>query len=327
VPGDLSTNYSLFEEPSSFDREGLAGRLASLAGRNIFIGGSSWKYEGWVGQIYTHSRYSPRGRFSKRLFEETCLSEYAETFPTVCGDFAFYQFPTEEFWRKLFSRIPDGFRFGFKVPEPITCRVFPKHARYGATAGQENPAFLDAGLLMDSFLRPLEVYGSKTAVLIFEFGAFSAQAMSGVEEFTERIGAFLEVLPRGFRYAVEIRNPEFLTPGYFDCLRQFNVAHVYNAWTRMPDLPVQIAVPGSRTANFMVCRALLKRGRPYEEAVKKFAPYEAVQEVYEPARKGLRELVRMAEDEHRITFIFVNNRLEGNSPGTIVSITDDSPFG
>ena len=48
-----------------------------------------------------------------------------------------------------------------------------------------------------------------------------------------------------------------------------------------------------------------------------------MQEVYEPARKGLRELIHIARDEHRITFIFVNNRLEGNSPGTIVSITDD----
>ena len=38
----------------------------------------------------------------------------------------------------------------------------------------------------------------------------------------------------------------------------------------MPDLPVQIAIPDSRTADFMVCRALLKRGRPYEEAVKQF---------------------------------------------------------
>lgn len=300
----------------------MAARLHALAARGVFLGGSSWKYEGWLGQIYTESRYAARGRFSKRLFEETCIAEYAETFPVVCGDFAFYQFPSDEFWRKLFGRVPEGFRFGFKVPEQITCRVFPKHQRYGTTAGQDNPSFLDAGLLMESFLRPLEAYRSKTAVLIFEFGTFSGAAMSGVDEFAERLGAFLGVLPREFRYAVEIRNPDYLSPGYFDCLRQFNVAHVYNAWTRMPDLPVHIAIPGSRTADFTVCRALLKRGRPYEEAVKKFTPYQAVQEVYEPARKGLRELIRMAEDEHRITFIFVNNRLEGNSPGTIVSITD-----
>ena len=145
------TNYSLFEEPSNLDREALATRLRALAASNIFIGGSSWKYEGWLGQIYSESRYTSRGRFSKRLFEDSCIAEYAETFPVVCGDFAFYQFPTEDFWKRLFNKVPAGFQFGFKVPEQITCRVFPVHQRYGATAGQDNPSFLDAGLLMDSF--------------------------------------------------------------------------------------------------------------------------------------------------------------------------------
>ncbi len=110
----------LFEEPDAFDREGLAQKLRVLAAENIYIGGSSWKYEGWLGQIYRRERYLSRGRFSRKLFEAECLREYAETFPTVCGDFAFYQFPTDEFWRKLFHQAPAGFRFAFKVPEQIT---------------------------------------------------------------------------------------------------------------------------------------------------------------------------------------------------------------
>jgi hypothetical protein len=95
---------SLFDEPSSFDRDALAARLKQLAEQNIYIGGSSWKYEGWLGQIYTRSNYLTRGRFSQKLFNDTCLKEYAATFPTVCGDFAFYQFPSEEFWRRLFQQ-------------------------------------------------------------------------------------------------------------------------------------------------------------------------------------------------------------------------------
>ena len=88
----------LFEEPDAFPRDLLADRLRQLAARNILIGGSSWKYEGWLGQIYRRERYLSRGRFSKKLFEAECLREYSEVFPTVCGDFAFYQFPTTEFW-------------------------------------------------------------------------------------------------------------------------------------------------------------------------------------------------------------------------------------
>jgi hypothetical protein len=68
----------------------LAPKLRALADRGIYFGTSSWKYEGWLGSIYTPARYETRGKHSKAKFERECLSEYARTFPTVCGDFAFY---------------------------------------------------------------------------------------------------------------------------------------------------------------------------------------------------------------------------------------------
>ena len=108
---------SLFEEPPGFDRQRLRARLATLANQNIFIGTSSWKYEGWLGSIYSEQRYQTRGRLSKKKFEDSCLTEYAATFPTVCGDFAFYQFPSEQYWAKLFDATPENFVFGFKAPE------------------------------------------------------------------------------------------------------------------------------------------------------------------------------------------------------------------
>jgi uncharacterized protein YecE (DUF72 family) len=143
---------SLFDEPGGFDRDGLAARLHALTRENIYIGGSSWKYQGWLGQVYSRERYLSRGRFSRKAFEAECLREYAETFPTVCGDFAFYQFPGQEFWHRLFSLVPPEFRFAFKVPEQITCKVFPRHARYGPQAGKENEAFLDGVQLLDRLL-------------------------------------------------------------------------------------------------------------------------------------------------------------------------------
>ena len=88
----------------------LAPKLHSLAEQGIYFGTSSWKYEGWLGSIYSEERYLTRGKHSKKKFEETCLAEYARTFPTVCGDFAFYQFPTEEYWARTVrgdaSRLP-----------------------------------------------------------------------------------------------------------------------------------------------------------------------------------------------------------------------------
>jgi uncharacterized protein YecE (DUF72 family) len=306
------------DEPGALDRDQLRDRLSALASRNIYIGGSSWKYEGWLGQIYTRSRYRVRGRFSRKLFDETCLSEYASVFPTVCGDFAFYQFPTPAFWAKLFRQTPATFRWGFKVPEQITVPVWPVHPRYGAQAGRDNPAFLDTALLGQSFLGELAPFREQVGVLIFEFG----RMRETVAEFVKVLDPFLARLPAGWRYGVEIRNADFLTPDYFACLRAHRVTHVYNAWSRMPEIGAQMAIPESHTSDLIVSRALLRRGRPYEEAVETFAPYDRVQEVNEPVRYALRELIERARVDGRPAFIFVNNRLEGNSPGTIVAITD-----
>jgi len=313
---------TLFDEPSSFDRDALAERLRRLAAEGIYIGGSSWKYEGWIGQVYTRGNYLSRGRFSRQLFASTCLKEYARTFPTVCGDFAFYQFPTPEFWTRLFALAPDGFRFAFKVPEQITCKMFPVHPRYGPQAGRENEAFLNAEMLKEMFLRPLWPHRDKAALLIFEFGAFSKRALAAPDAFFERLDPFLAALPPQFRYAVEVRNPEFLQPHYFDCLRARGVAHVYSAWTRMPELRRQIEIPGSVTAGFLVCRALLRQGRPYEEAVAKFSPYSEIRDPNSEARESLRILVQRAREQRTMAFLFVNNRLEGNSPLTIMAVTE-----
>jgi uncharacterized protein YecE (DUF72 family) len=318
----VNTLFDFADPFNGFDREALHQRLADLAARNIRIGGSSWKYEGWLGQIYDRELYATRGRFSKKRFEDNCLNEYATVFPTVCGDFAFYQFPTIDYWAKLFRATPATFRWGLKVPEQITVAEWPMHARYGALAGQPNPGFLDAAMFRQAFLGALRTWQQQVGVLIFEFGAHQGKQFAGVKEFAKAIDAFLALLPAGWRYAIEIRNPEFLTPVWFDTLRAHNTAHVFNAWTRMPEIAEQIAIPGSRTTDLIVARALLRRGRTYEEAVQNFAPYNQVKEANEPVRHALRELIDVAMVDGRPAFVFVNNRLEGNSPGTIVAITE-----
>jgi uncharacterized protein YecE (DUF72 family) len=313
---------SLFEEPQEFDRQRLRARLAALAQENIFIGTSSWKYEGWLGQIYSRQRYLTRGRFSQKRFNEECLGEYAETFPIVCGDFSFYQFPAESFWSKLFGSAPATLQFAFKAPEEVTVKQFPRHPRYGPRAGDDNATFLDAALFQSSFLDLLAPYRTRVATLLFEFGNFAKYCYPDVGAFLQELDPFLAALPTGFRYAVEVRNPEFLSPEYFACLREHRVAHVFNAWTRMPEIGSQIDTRDAYTADFTVARALLRRGRPYEEAVAKFTPYARLQDPNPATRDALRLLIAHARKRHEPSYIFVNNRLEGNAPETIEAITD-----
>jgi uncharacterized protein YecE (DUF72 family) len=308
----------LFDPASSFDKAALAGRLRSLASQNIWIGTSSWKYPGWLDQIYSRDRYATRGKFSQKRFEAECLAEYAETFPIGCGDFSFYQFPTPKFWQRLFATGPPGLRFALKVPEEVTAEVFPRHQRYGPRAGMKNQSFLNADALAAGFLEPLAPYRDRVAALIFEFGARATAA----REFVAGLGPFLKLLPPSFRYSVEVRNRSYLVPAYFDCLAERQVAHVFNAWTKMPPLAEHIAIPGALTADFTVVRALLREGRPYEQAVEQLSPYDQVRDENLEGREALRALIRRMREERRAALIFVNNRFEGNAPTTIQAITE-----
>jgi uncharacterized protein YecE (DUF72 family) len=310
----------LFDNPSSFDRERLRRKLEEMARAGVLIGTSSWKYEGWCGQIYTRERYQTRGRFSETRFRTECLAEYATVFPIVCGDFTFYQFPSEPYWRRLFSSAPPTLQYALKVPEDITVKLFPGHARYGLRAGQINESFLNAALFDSGFLELLRPYRQRVAVLIFEFGAFSKRTYADVGEFLADLDPFLAALPRDFRYAVEIRNEEFLAPEYFACLRHHGAAHVLNGWTRMPEISAQMALQEVYTADFTVARALLRRGRAYADAVEKFSPYTRVQDPNPSTRQALRDLAARARERNEPSYIFVNNRLEGNAPETIQAI-------
>ncbi len=197
--------------------------------------------------------------------------------------------------------------------------TWPGHARYGSRAGQVNASFLDAHHFHRGFSRRSEPYRDRVAILMFEFGTFAKTTFT-TAEFTRRLDAFLGVLPGGFRYAVEIRNSEYLKPDYFATLAGHNVAHIFNAWTRMPDIGAQARLPGAFTADFTVVRALLRHGRTYEQAVKAFEPYRATQEP-DPATRDATPANRRAHATlGQSAFLFVNNRLEGNAPSTIEAV-------
>ena len=88
----------------------------------------------------------------------------------------------------------------------------------------------------------------------------------------------------------------------------------------MPPVSEQMALPGSRTnPDLIAARFLLKPGRKYEQAVKAFEPYDSIKEENPEARAAGRALIAegKAAGPKRRTFIFVNNRLEGNALATI----------
>jgi uncharacterized protein YecE (DUF72 family) len=224
---------------------------------------------------------------------------------------------------RLFEATPPGFIFGLKVPENITVAKWPGHARYGKVAGERNDDFLNADLFKQHFLKPLMPYKDQVGPLILEFGTFPKAIFPNPGDFYGAVEPFLKELPEGFRYSIEIRNADYLTPEYLGMLKDHNVAHVFNAWTRMPALEDQSQLPDAYSADFAVVRALLKKGRDYEQAVEAFEPYERIQEPNEGAREGMGRIARDCLGRKTPAFVFVNNRLEGNAPGTIEAVVDE----
>src|SRR5258708_972854 len=120
-----------------------------------------------------------------------------------------------------------------------------------------------------------------------------------------------------------MRTRNWVRSDYFDCVARHQVTHVFNSWEAMPPESKQMALPGSRTnPDLVAARFLLKPGRQYEEAVKAFEPYDSIKDEDPDARAAGKALIAegQAAGPKRRTFIFVNNRLEGNALGTIAAM-------
>ncbi len=308
----------------SFEREKIKENAALLASQGVFIGTSSWKYPGWRGQLYDAARYEWRGKFAKSRFEKNCLAEYAEVFKTVCVDAAYYTFPSVKYLQGLAAQVPADFQFGLKVTDEITLKKYPNLPRFGHRAGQANEHFLNAEVFERGFLKPCESIRSHVGLLMFEFSRFYSTDYEHGRDFVSALDAFLAKLPKGWPYGIEIRNKYWMKPEYFDCLARHSVTHVFNSWTEMPPVGEQMALSGSRTdPELVAARFLLKPGRKYEDAVKSFQPYDKTKEVNEEARKAGAALIQEGEKTaKRKTYIFINNRLEGNALFTIMAMLE-----
>lgn len=310
----------------AFDREQLAAKLGRLAARGVFLGTSSWKYPGWFGAVYERDRYVWRGRFSKARFERDCLSEFARTFSAVSVDASYYQFFEKPTLERLAAQVPGHFQFAFKVSCDITLKQFSRLSRFGKRAGTSNPHFLDAGLFTDAMLGSCEAIRDKVGLLMFEFSRFGPDDFERGAQFVEALDAFLEKLPRAWPYAIELRNRQWLRPEYFAVLAKHGVTHIYNAWGDMPPVPEQMALAGSETnPSLLAARFLLREGRTFEEAVKKFSPYSEIQDPNPEGRTAAAGLVKRALKSNRKNkaLLLVGNRFEGHSPGTIDAIVDE----
>lgn len=297
----------LFDEAARPPDPALAalGRAVPAA---IRFGTSTWTYDGWTGDVY-HRPY--RGPQPARRLEE--YARYP-LFRTVGIDSAYYDAPPEETLSAYARALPPGFPCVSKVWERITAKRIDS---------ARNPDFLNADLFIESVIGPYtRAFRDHAGCFVFEFQPMRGKDLPPVDDWTAQLDQFLGRLPRDFRYAVELRNPELLHERHGAVLRRHGVAHVFNSWSEMPTIGEQLDLAWTFPAGFTVARALLKPGRRYADAVKLFEPYERVQEPVPELRMDLVRLIEEALRRRTEAFILANNRAEGNAPGTIRAVVE-----
>jgi uncharacterized protein YecE (DUF72 family) len=288
-----------------------AAELVELSQRvpaAIRFGTSTWTYDGWAGDVY-HRPY--RGAQPARRLEE--YARYP-LFRTVGIDSAYYEPPEEEVLTAYARSLPPGFPCVSKVWDRVTARRLE---------GERNPDFLNADLFKDAVLGPYHrAFSDHAGCFVFEFQPMRGKDLPDPARWVDDLDGFLRQLPRDVRYAVELRNRELLSDAHGAVLARHGVAHVFNSWTEMPTIGEQIELPWTFPAPFTVARALLRPGRRYADAVKLFEPYDRIRDPQPELRQDLLRLVAEALRRRVEALILVNNRLEGNAPGTIRALVD-----
>lgn len=282
--------------------------------RYLRIGTCSWKYNSWKGLIY-----NPEKKYGSYDY----LADYARYFNTVEIDQWFWslfpkgaKLPDSETVRRYADSVPDDFLFTVKAPNSITLtNYYAKQTPALKTfANRPNPHFLDVELL-NRFLETLEPMRDKLGPIMFQFEYLNKKKMPSREAFLERLDKFFERAPRGYDYAVETRNKNYLTENFFEFLKIRSLGFVLLEGYYMPHIAEVAAKCDIRTAKFSVVRLHGPDRQGIEERTGGLW-----NEIVEPKDKGLKETASIIEENIReriATFLNVNNHYEGCAPLTI----------
>jgi len=143
----------------------------------VLIGTQGWNYPAWVGPFY------PPG-----TRPEAFLSTYARAFRVVEVDSTFYAVPDAKVVRAWMERTPAEFTFALKMPREVT------HDR----------RLRDAEEVVQEFLDRARELGSKLGPILMQMGPdFAPEEIAALER-------FLPALPRDVRFAIEVRDRNWM---------------------------------------------------------------------------------------------------------------------
>jgi uncharacterized protein YecE (DUF72 family) len=173
----------------------------------MLLGTSSFTASGWEGSFY------PKG-----LRPADYLSFYAGRFRTVEVDSTFYACPSARTVSNWALRTPENFIFSVKVPQTIT----------------HEKVLVDCAAELKEFLTTMDFLGPKLGPMVFQFPVFDRWKFPSQKHFLDVLVPFLSRLPRGRKFAVEIRNKNWLDATLANVLRDHQNALVLQDLSNMP---------------------------------------------------------------------------------------------
>lgn len=260
--------------------------IAAKTLSGVRVGTSAFTAAGWEGGFY------PAG-----MKAGDYLTYYATKFDTVEVDSTYYRTPSPGVVNGWARKTPEGFIFAAKVPQAIT----------------HEKMLLGAEAEFADFVGTMELLGEKLGPLLLQFPYFNKSKFKSGSEFVTLLDAFLKKAPKGHRFAVEIRNKNWLDAKFAEMLRGHGVALVLQdqSWMPRPEWLFEKFDP--ITADFTYVRWLGDR-KGIEERTKTW------DKTIVDRSGEMTEWVKILRKVHQRKikiFAYANNHYAGHGPATV----------
>jgi uncharacterized protein YecE (DUF72 family) len=229
------------------------------------------------------------------------LRHYASQFQTVEIDSTFYGTPSPSTVTNWNEKTPRDFIFAVKVPQVIT----------------HDKILADCEAEFDEFTERMHLLGDKLDPMLLQFPKFDKWVLKSPDEFRARLQSFFKRAAdmKAGRFAVEVRNKDWLDARLTDLLREHNVALALTDTSFMPRPWEMKGALDLVTADFTYVRWLGNR-KGIEEQTTTWD--KAVIDRQNDLRSWVVALRRLVEDKRiRKIFAFANNHYAGHAPATV----------
>ena len=176
--------------------------------------------------------------------------------------------------------------------------------------------------------------GHKVGALVFQLSPLPPAMLQPhhLKEVLARLRSMLLALPDlkllapDGVLAVEVRNPELLTPALADVLREAGATYCLGLHPRLPSIEGQLPLLRALWPGPLVCRWNLNRlhgAQGYEEARALYRPFNALIDPDPPLRSALARVIAGTTGAGFPAYVTVNNKAEGSAPLSVWALAQE----